>query len=373
MRYIIHYLKRLGISGWLFVAGFTAAAVLLVSITDTVSRIQKEFADKNDYAKSVIYQLAPDDSGAYIGREDYIVSQLISQLTESECCTEFFLLPVEVNHQIQDMESYLIMSADDGLKLRSLDKKAIDGNSAGKNTVFAGESILTLSDNKRELNIGENAIAIQEILENNNPAGIDYSLVLFWDSADDNLRSYLNYAIKERLEYGFLTIRFFSDNDIERDVDRFLAKIDELPLTCTVFVPPAFNSLSSMWYSLFNAITMPLCLIFSLFTCFVVSEAFIGAREREIAVRKAYGYSDIGIVMFLIKEFSLLSLLPVVFAVVFHAADCIIFLSFENFDGTLPLRVLAVYGGMLLFVILSVLRQIMRIRKIQPAQVIKEG
>lgn len=369
-------LNRFGVTGWLFMLGLTVSAFVLINISDMLSRIQKEEAGVNNYTYSRIFLVEPVDYDKFYSKKfEELTPEIIDALCDAECCTSFYKLPVYINHQIDFMQAELIMNGAENAKFTSCDSKPIDPLTADTNAVLVGENMLKLSENRdgKILDLGEIKVPIDQVLKNNNAAKIDYSIYAFWETADNEFRTYLSERISDRLYDTFLKVRFFGDEPIDDEIREFSEKMESLSLKCTES-DSFYNGRDARnyWYQFYNGLLLPICMIFGIFVCFSTSYLWIMSRKHEISIRKAYGYSNAQILGLIIKDGLLLTLLSICGAVIVQFIFCLILRELDYFDLFFPIKLLLVCAGMFVITVYCGLRQISSIGKVSPAAVLKE-
>lgn len=371
--------NRFGVPGRLFMLGLAISAFVLLNIADVISRVQKEEAGINRFAYSEVYWVRPEDTSNFHLKAPSLTPEIISAIQSVECNVSFYELPIYVNHQIDFMQAELIMNLPEDLRLTSRDKKPIHIPET-ENGIVIGESMIELTENGegKILDLGDIKVPVAEVLKDDNPAKIDYSMYMFRENADESFREYLTSRITERLEEMFLQVRFFGDDPIDNDVRKFTEAMSELGLVCE----PVGSYLGlgwwghdyqNLWYRMYNIIVLPICIVFAVFTCFTTSYLWIRSREKEISIRKAYGYGSFRILSLVIKEGLFLTLPALGAAVVLQFIMCLATHSLDFFDIFFILKLLFVGAGMLLITVLCAVRQIKRIGGISPAAALKDA
>lgn len=371
--------NRFGVPGRLFMLGLAISAFVLLNIADVISRVQKEEAGINRFAYSEVYWVRPEDTSNFHFKAPSLTPEIISAIQSVECNVSFYDLPVYVDHQIDFMQAELVMNSPEDLRLTSRDKKPIDIPET-KNGVVIGESMIELTENGggRILDLGDIKVPVAEVLKDDNPAKIDYSIYIFWENADEDFREYLTARITGRLEGMFLQVRFYGDEPLGGDVRKFTEAMSEPGLVCE----PVDSYLGlgwwghdyqNLWYRMYNIFVLPICIIFAVFTCFTTSYLWIRSREKEISIRKAYGYGSLRILSLVIKDGIFLTLPALGAAVVLQFIVCLAANSLDFFDIFFILKLLFVGVGMLLITVLCAVRQIRSIGGISPAAALKDA
>ena len=376
---LLHAVSRYGISGWILMIGLTISSFVLVNSIDAASRVWKEERRHSAYQQDESFWLKY--SGEYSSDSQKwmeLVDELLSSFNDFSCNVDIESLGLEVDHQIQDMFVHLVILPQADFRLISRENKLIDPSSfpAGSNRIVVGESVekrLTVGQEGKLLNIGDMQLPVAEVLRNDNAAGIDYSIYLFWDCCDAGLRQYLMEQMSERLSENFLRVRLYSNSQISADREKLFSRMQELSLGCEPYSPRyAGDDYQNYWYRFYNIIFISVCMIFSVFACFGISYLWLYRRAREIAIRKAYGYSNLQIFKLLMKNISGIAALAVLASLVLEAGYGIFTHDLAFFDAVFFLKFAAVGFGMLLVVCLCTLKLMETVTAIAPAAAVRK-
>lgn len=372
--------NRFGITGWMFMLGLAISAFVLMNVADVISRVQKEEAGINKFAYSEKYWITPIDNEDFHLRAPALATKVIPAMQNVNCNVSFYELAVSVEHQIDYNFIELVMSSPYDQKLISHNKKPIDINfPKGSNTIVIGESVVAITENSegKLLDLNNIVVPVADILKDYSPSKIDNSIYAFWDCADDNFRKYLTLCITERLSQRTLQVHFYGDDPISDDVRGFSEEMLKLGLQCEpvgTYLGLGYEGMDTenLWYRAYNIILLPICVIFSVFTCFSASYLWLLSRTKEISIRKAYGYNSAQILSLIIKDEIRLVIPSIILALIVQFILCLFTDSLDFFDISLFLKLIFVCFGMLLTTVLCALRQIKHINGISPAAALKE-
>lgn len=382
----LHTVSRYGISGWILLIGLTISSFVLVNAMDAASRVWKEERHHSYYQQSESFWLRySGDYSGYMG--DYsedsqkwteLVEELLSSIKDFSCNVDIESLGVEVNHQIQDMFIHLVILPQEDFRLISRENERIDPSSfpADSNPIIVGESVeknLTIRQEGKLLNIGDMQFPVAEVLRNDNAAEIDYSIYLFWDCCDEELRQYLREQMSKRLSQDWLRIRLYSNSEISADREKLFSRMRELSLECEPYSTSyAGDDYQNYWYRGYSTIFIGVCMVFSVFACFGISYLWLYRRAKEIAIRKAYGYSGFQIFKLLMKNMAGIAAFAVLASLALEAVYGIFTHDLTFFDAGFLLKLVAVGIGMLLIAGLCTLKLMETVKAIAPAAAVRK-
>lgn len=369
-------INRFGVTGWLFMMGLTISAFVMMNITDVVSRVRNEEEGLNKFKYSEIFTLYQQDQ---LNHKELasLTRKIISALEQVGCGVSIYQLPVNVEYQAADSNIELIINPCEDLKLVSADNESIPNDIfASTNSVVVGHSVLDIIENHegKILNIKDSKIYVKAVLKDVSPSNIDTSIYAMWDKCDDNFREYLTNQSVTMLGHGYFQVHFFGDSPIREEIIKFSAAMNELGFDCTPWRTQGYRGkdAENTWYRIFNEILLPICMISGVFVCFSSSFFWVRSRKNEIAMRKAYGYSNPQVLGLIIKDELRLSLPAFAAAIIVQFFFCATTKSLDFFDATFPLKLLFVYAGMTVLTLLCAIRVSESVGKISPAMALKE-
>lgn len=372
----INHIKRFGVTGWLFVLGLTIGACVLLQTSDVLARVMREDAADAHFPYAQTYELYVDHNDP---EADYrsIAEELIRVLRTSDCTVRLTNVNVPVNRQIDTFHANIFLSTAQGTGLRDREKQAVPAvGTERRNIAMVGESMVELSAGRRgrSITLCNTGFEIESVLYNAAPCGIDYSIYLFWDSLDAALQEQMIGMIAGSLPngYGGVFIRMESTEPLGGEPARLQSMLEQYSIELMEWDDDyQGNDYQNQWYRITNAVVMPVCIIFSVYTCFSVSFLWLSGRRRELSIRKAYGYSNIQLFGLLLQDSVLLTLPAIGASLLFQLIYCAGFDLMDYFDVYFVLKLLAVCAGMLLVVALCVLNLMREVAGIVPAAAVK--
>lgn len=366
---MIKRFNRFGIKGLLFITGLFVASLVMLNITDVVSRVRKEESGLNRYKYNVTLGIKPGGSfdAEFISKT---VPEVFS-LIESVNCNTILEVIANIEFQSSTFTLKTVMHQSEDLKLVSRDNKPISTDyPAGSNSVVIGESIVDLTENHEGeiLNIGGNRASVEAVMKKTGVMA-DTNVYAFWDSFDEQFREY----IIGRFEYPLFSVSFFGDSPVSDEVNAFSAALGELGLTASN-VNQSFNGndMENVWYRLYNQILLPIGIFFAVVVCLSSSLFWIMSRKNEISIRKAYGYSNSQIFGLIIKDELRMTLPAIAAAITVQFIFCAIWGTLDFFDALFPIKLAGAAAGMFLMTLLCAAYLTKSIKSISPAEAIKE-
>lgn len=377
---ILHTVSRYGISGWILMIGLTISSFVIVNSIDVASRVWKEERHHSAYQQDESFWLRYSEGNTSSDTQKWLelVDELLPSLNGFSCNVDIESLGVAVNHQIDDMLIHLVIQPQEDFRLISRENKLIDPSSfpAGSNQIVVGESVakrLTIGQEGKLLNIGDMQLPVAEVLRNDNAAEIDYSIYLFWDCCDVELRQYLREQLSERLSQDWLRVRLYSNSHISADRETLFSRMQGLSLECEPYTPRyAGDDYQNYWYRFYNIIFISVCMVFSVFACFGISYLWLFRRAREIAIRKAYGYSNLQIFKLLMKNIAGIAALAILASLALEVGYGIFTHDLAFFDAVFFLKLVVVGIGMFLVVGLCTLKLMETVTAIAPAAAVRK-
>ncbi len=369
-------INRYGIAGFLFIIGLIISTFVLFNTVDVVSRIVREDKANKSYKYEERYFISYNYNNNILTEEDYVskTKELLESLKKLDCNVSICDVGINVNNQIDDMFIELIINSKEDFCLYSQNECYIKPNMY-KNKIFVGENILdlTLNKDRNTLIISDFIIEIADVLKNDNASGIDYRILGYLDDFDELKKNYFYKCMAERLSFGILLIDLYGNEPIDDSVDTLYSTLNNSSLVYTKYIPTyEGNDYQNYWYRFYNKIFISACVIFSVFTLFLLSYLWLANRKKEISIRKTYGYSGFEIFMLLVGDITKLCLISYLFAFILEIIYCLFFSDFSFFDSLFPLKLFAIFLGILFISILCALNLIRLVSTISPIDAIKE-
>lgn len=371
----INITNRVGISENIFILGLIISSFVLINTIDIASRIIKEDKNNNNYSESIHYCLRYNDENKS-SKDEYsdIIDEIIKCLKSLNCNASINGVGICVNNQIGDMFPEIIVNIKDDYKLLLSDSKNYSSNPQQYQLVV-GESVIGLTENHtgQTLNVAGIQVPIQGVFKNNNSANIDYSITFVYDRCEVVLKQYLTKQICDAFSSFGITVNLYSDNDIYSEISNFTAEMEKLSIDCQQKVPQyEGNDYQNYWYRFYNKIFIAICLFFAMFTCFSLSFLWLSSRKKEIAIRKAFGYSNRNIFNLLVKNITVLTAPTILISMILEVIYCIIFDDFSFFDKYFIIKFFSVFLSIFVFGVICAVNLMREVTKITPVSAIRE-
>ena len=185
------------------------------------------------------------------------------------------------------------------------------------------------------------------------------------------MKEYINNIITKEIK-GILKFTYRSEQDTTNAYKDFVNDMEKNGFK--VFIIDAYyeGDYQNFWYRTYNSIFMGISLILSILNCFTVSYLWLINRKKELAIRKAYGYSILQITGMMIKDVIKLCIPACILAeiVQFIYTTAI---GGEVFTGQVFMKILFVCIGMLVITIVNSLYMIRHVKKVSPVSVLTEN
>ncbi|WP_295077992.1 FtsX-like permease family protein [Ruminococcus sp.] len=371
----ISIIKRFGLNGIVFILGLVISSFVLINTIDISSRIAKEDESNNMYSENIQYRLRYCGKSKLSEENCYnVVNDIINSLRDLNCNASIEGVGICINNQIDNMFPKIIINTQDDYKLQLNNNKIVSSN-IYEYELIVGESIIKLSDiqNVNQLHVADMSVPIQGVLKNNNAASIDYSILFIYDNCNENLKQYLTNQICDVFRDFNIKVNLYSDYPIDKESNKFIGNMKSLDVACENYISKYKGSdYQNYWYRFYNKIFITICLVFSLFTCFSLSFLWILGRKKEIAIRKAFGFSDFSIFKLLMKDIAKLTVSATLISIVVEIVYCIVFNNLSFFDKYFIVKFLAVYLGASIIGTLCALNLMKEVSKITPISAIRE-
>lgn len=372
----IHRIFREKLTSIIFVAGLAVSCFILINFADLYAGIQKE--NEAYYSFEYVfraylnqYDEAYLDTGWKPDADNYS-RVIIDRLRQETVGNTYIEMSVYLNNSKAFKDASIIMKLNETAGLKCTEE--YDASTA--NGIIIGESILdytTVSNGQRVLIIDEFEMPVIAVLENNTTGGYDNSIYLFWDNMDSEVKAYFE---NEMPDAWNLYITHKSHNDI---TGAFYQLKDDLTLQNIVVshvrdvreYKEVTEDYRNEWYREFNKIFLGGSLIFSLFNCFSVSYLWLIRRKRELALRKAFGYSSGQITGLVFGDIIKLCIPACIMALVVQLIYNLI-CGNQIFDMYVLIRIALVCMGMFVISVLTSIYLLEHINRVPAAKVLAE-
>lgn len=348
----------------LFVVGLAISCFVLINVSDLVSNMLRDNQQLHGYKF---------EKYVWSFYQGYISSESKSAVTlEALSCAEkvtegnvFALTLAELNKSLDQYQIHVLIKQNEetGLSYTPL------GESNQKNGAIMGESLKShlLKDSEGYyVELGGTRIPIIGILDNTMTGGVDTSFYLFWENCGKELQQTLISLFNDQFEFYYA-----SHENAQDSLSQFKNALMSKGFAAEEYEVKYNGDVENAWYEIYHSLFLPLCFLFSVFNCFMVSYVWLMYRKQEIAIRKAYGYHTGQLALLLGKEIAVLTLLGGILAVgVQMLYSC--FSGVSLLDQQIWGKVGMVLAGMLGVIVVNVFFALFKIRQIQPSKVITE-
>lgn len=348
----------------LFIVGLAISCFVLINVSDLVSNMLRDNQQLHGYTFEKYI------SGLYIGTidsgsESAVTLEALSCAEEVTEGNVFVFSLFELNKSLDQYTVRVLIKQNEetGLSYTPLDE------TDKKNGAIMGESLKShlLEDSEGYyVELGGTRIPIIGILDNTMAGGVDTSFYLFWENCDEDLRQKLVSLFNDHLEFYYA-----SHENVQDSYTEFSNTLISKGFSGEEYEVTYSGDVENAWYEIYHSLFLPLCFVFSIFNCFIVSYVWLLYRKQEIAIRKAYGYHTGQLALLLGKEIAVLTLLGGILAAVMQLLYSYFF-GVSMFDQQIWGKVGMIVIGMLGVIVVNVFFALLKIRQIQPSKVITE-
>ena len=374
LKRILQQIFRESATSILFILGLTVSCFILINVAELIEKINKENKVLNNFKYTTSSYL--DGTELFYNCEDQItisnnLTKLVtSRLSEETSGNTYLELQVNVNEKIDTYAANIVMQLNEDAKI-NCNK---DYDVTEENGIIIGEDLLQFTTDKdgiRTIVIGGNTMKVIGIMKNEMSGGVDNTIYIFWDNCDEQMKEYINNIITKEIK-GILKFTYRSEQDTTNAYKDFVNDMEKNGFK--VFIIDAYyeGDYQNFWYRTYNSIFMGISLILSILNCFTVSYLWLINRKKELAIRKAYGYSILQITGMMIKDVIKLCIPACILAeiVQFIYTTAI---GGEVFTGQVFMKILFVCIGMLVITIVNSLYMIRHVKKVSPVSVLTEN
>ena len=374
LKRMLQLIFRESAASGLFVFGLTVSCFILINVADLVEKINNENTVLNSFKYSASSFL--DGTELFNNSENQqvtvneITELVTTRLSEETNGNTYLELQVNVNEKIDTYTANVVMQLNEDAKIDC----DMDYDLNEENGIIIGENLLEFTRDKdgiKTIEIGGNTMKVIGVMENKMAGGVDHTIYIFWDNCNESMRKYLNAIIAGELR-GILKFAYKGQDDISVAYKEFVHDMEKIGLRSLIIDAVYEGEYQNYWYRLYNSIFMGISLILSIFNCFTVSYLWIISRRRELAIRKAYGYSSLQITGMMMKDIIKLCIPACILAELVQLVYVTI-VGGDVFTGQMFMKILFVCMGMILIAILNALHMIQHIKKVSPVYVFTEN
>lgn len=271
--------KKIGIrkgEDALLLLSLLTVTFLLFNISLLLQRISEEdrYAAPLAETASIITMFPKTITQAEMEEKQKELIFFLAQMQEGNASIRF---PVYVNDQITQETAFVLLK----------DNEKITEALGDDSGVYIGESLLEateLENEKRYIELSGIRFPVAGILENHSSGGADHTVFILWERCGEEQKQELLRAIPSNH-----SILLQSRKDLTGICLQVTEKLTELGMQ-GLTVEAAYVELENRWYrtyySLFQGVTAVFCLI----TCWAASGYWIAGKQREIVIRRTFGY-----------------------------------------------------------------------------------
>ena len=346
----------------LFMLGLIVSCVIIINITDLVSKMTIEESDTKAY-KYTSQIIITGTVG--IEQTEY----LTEYLDKIDKGNVYLTKSVHIDNQKDGRMAYVLMEDNEPL-LFNFKEGSYDKQSEHENAIIIGESLeeyVKMENGTRYLELDNEQYNVVGILNNDMSAGIDTSIYIFWDT--------LTYEIKEQWK-----LQSFARDEIyfESNVSNipFFEQLSEEALAYDIELEilsdtAKNNDYRNDWYKGINKALLSFAMCFSMLTCFSVSYLWLLSRKQELAIRVAHGYSSIQLFNLLFKDTMKLIVPAFVVSIILQHIYMAV-LNIELVTRLLIFRVSIIFCCILLIVLINTLYLMKQMRTFKAIMINEE-
>lgn len=358
----------------LFVLGLTISCFILINVADLIEKINKENNVLNSFKYSAYSYLDGEEVLSnyedQMTAADQLADMVVARLSEETVGNTYLELKVNVDEKIDTYTANVVMQLNEDVRIDC----GTDYNVNEENGIIIGESLTELIKDKdgiKTIEIGGNTMKVIGVMKNEMAGGVDHSIYIFWDNCDEQVKEYLSGIISNEIRI-LLKFNYRSQSDISKSYQTFISDMEAIGFRNIIIEAKYNGDYQNYWYRFYNSIFMGISLILSIFNCFTVSYLWIISRKKELAIRKAYGYSSLQITGMMMKDIMKLCIPACILAELVQLLYINI-VGGDVFTGQMFMKILFVCMGMILIAILNALHMIQHIKKVSPVSVLTEN
>ncbi len=324
------------------------------------------------YTYRVVYEYPQADG--YITLTDEAVAEatelygeLIDELTGFTSANITLEAANKIGSAYETYYTYVVLADSEGLKYK-LAKGDGFSDTANSNEVLIGESLSMYTyteDGKTKVDIDGMPFLVVGTLKNDAASGMDERAVINGASLDDEAKEDF---LDDTVFYNYLTVLIDTDADGETAKNEFLLLTDELGLSVEEDERESSTGSIDLYYTFVKGSVLVVAVIFSVCSCLAASAIWVHRRNRELVIRRVFGYSMGDIVALLIRELAPKLLFGLVSGV-------IIFLLFSLCNSSTLIiggygfvyALAGIIGGILLILVVVLAIPIAKIAEEKPA------
>lgn len=339
--------------GIILIISMAVSCFVLVNIADLLAKITREYKANKIYSNTMTAIIGND---RYIESEELIFGDVIDYLCKCKEGNVYVETLVTVGNKREEYTVTIVMAQNMKIIEKDVDAKLL----SAPDSVFIGE---TLRDTIEEyMSIGNTPVSVVGTLKNTMASGIDNRFYIIYENCSQQLKDYLHY----RMGYT-MTVIMQGEKNVESQFKDFASFVRDNNFYCRENISEGVGGFENTWYKITNGVVFVISFVFSVINVYIVSELWLKSRSREIAIRKAYGYSEGMLFRLLYKDTLLHGVVGMVITlIVQHLYK---FISEKvMLDIITVIEIVGVFVGMLIIALINVIRMQKQIRNIETAR-----
>lgn len=355
----------------LLVIGLMISCIILLNISDLVTKIADEQRLNKEYANTSSIVAFGSIKNEEISN---LTNYLIDYLDNVDEGNIYIIGKVKVDgYKFGSLAAHFLMEKNEDLKF-SFKEGGYRDNIIYHNAVIVGESledVITEKDGQKYISIDGEMFNVIGILKNSLSSGVDTSLYILWDTMTDETKEQWT-----RRDFYEIFNRIFFESDIYMPV--FLQELRTNTLKYGIQFEEFeddVDSKSEQINETFKLIRISLLggsLIFSIVICFSISYLWLLNRRQELGIRISYGYSKSNIFSLLLKDILKIMAIALTIAITIQLVNGVVLgnekIVIEKFIENL----LLVFIGSLAIVLLNIWYLMKKINKFSVTMINEE-
>lgn len=344
---------RKKVIGIVLIISMAVSCFVLVNVADLVGKITREYSNTKLYSKMMYATVSYNQ---FVDNEEFIYKEIVDYLCRCEAGNVYVETLVTVGNERKEYTIAIIMAKNMDIPGAGFHEEMLEAT----NSALIGESLkgfvkdgaIVLGNSKVDVGIMDNVMSSE----------IDNRFYIIYDMCDDTLKDYLD----DRMN-SMLNVVMYGDKRTEQQFKEFIYYAKDNNFSCHEYASDGVGGFENRWYKITNGIVFFISLVFAVINVYIVSELWLKSRSREIAIRKAYGYSEGMLFTLLYKDMLLHGVVAMAVTLIVQLLYKIIFEK-VMLDIITAIEIVGVFAGMLIIALINVLRLQKEIRNIEPAR-----
>lgn len=308
MYYIKKYLRDVFISVILIIS-LTVTVFCTLNVTRYTNAINEADTEiKREYKYSKEYDLNQqsqvDENGVLIfGDTDANIksADILSEVLKSDRCNISLIKNIELDMGIHSVEAEIILCQNENLPYKTKSGN-IDFNS-GELSVLIGKDLMEYTycqNNSMYIDIGGHKFYVDGILDSTSYIGYNDKIILDYHNMIENLEM----DIVNAFLWGFRSVCIssnISESELNNTYDLLKEKVGQYGYTLNVtqYDDSKYLDIAKLFGNKISLLTNALCIL----NVFIILNLWIKKKHNEFAIKKAFGASNIYILLGLLYQF----------------------------------------------------------------------